>query len=798
MAPAREVAVQVTGLGVTANDRRILHNVSFTVLRGELVVIVGENGAGKSTMASALAGVLKPSAGTIDVGPSSAKGTRKSTVAAVWQEPALCDDMTAEENLFLGREIGGFFLRRGRMRRSAESALDSAGFPAADLSRRVGDLSGGRRQALALATAIMSEPEILILDEPTSALGLVEQERFEQLLLRLRSAGTTIILISHRVEQVVALADRVLALRHGRLVADATTVELTTDDIVSLMSGLESGVSARRHLVQLSDLVDQLSDVEPSAALPLIISAIANTFTQQQFCVHLVAPNSPDTLSMAASIGMPHARRAALQSIPIAGDLSIALSYRTGGNQVTDSLPAGTSSAGTDGAHPTSMWSVPIMGSAGAVLGVITGLADVPGRPQPDQLAMVSLYAGLAATSIERERLLRDVTRNNRMLASLRRIIDTLSEVADPAKSFAAALVRLGSELAAERVVVARISADGEVHPLPEGYPASPIHAPDLELPMTSLVPPADSRDALGEVYPVGSRVLAVQTLVAGERMLFAAQWPPNADYSEAADLVRNAAWSLSLSLQRELSQQVLAEAEALSRTSALQREFVHRLSHELRTPLTAIIGYASSLNQTDITWEASAQRRFIDVISAESARMHRLVKDLLDSSTLAAGGLPIVPDWADLSLIVEAASSAVDDSGMTVSLALRPTPPVWADHDRIEQVLINVLDNSIRHGANRVWVRSESAVIDGSPAVRIVIEDDGPGIGSARGHDLFEPYVNGSTPRPGLGLGLAIAKGIVDAHHGTIEFLSCDGGASVAVTLPVEFDAHDPALIRE
>ena len=197
----------------------------------------------------------------------------------VWQDLALCDNLSVTANLFLGRELGWAFLARRRMQAEVGAMLDRVGLAVGDLRRRVGDLSGGERQAVAIARALMSRPRVLVLDEPTSALGVNETSRVERLL---RASGVAVLLVSHRVDQVFAHADRVVALRHGRLVGDVSTVEAHADDVLALMSGMNVDSVARRHLARLSSLVDQLAEVEPSASLPMIVSAMSTVFGQQQ------------------------------------------------------------------------------------------------------------------------------------------------------------------------------------------------------------------------------------------------------------------------------------------------------------------------------------------------------------------------------------------------------------------------------------------------------------------------------------------------------------------------------------
>jgi len=211
-------------------------------------------------------------------------------------------------------------------------------------------------------------------------------------------------------------------------------------------------------------------------------------------------------------------------------------------------------------------------------------------------------------------------------------------------------------------------------------------------------------------------------------------------------------------------------------------------MNHELRTPLTAIQGYASTLRQTDVAWDPASQQRFLESIASESARMGRLVGDLLDFSAIDSGALRLVPDWCDLELVIDAARRCVGLPPERVTLSGdRALPPVWADHDRLEQVFVNLLGNAVAHadGFTCVSVDTRHDAIAGVVVVRVA--DDGPGIPADLRDRVFLPHERGAAAGPGVGLGLAIARGIVEAHGGTISLAPADHGAAVAVVLPVE-----------
>jgi signal transduction histidine kinase len=258
---------------------------------------------------------------------------------------------------------------------------------------------------------------------------------------------------------------------------------------------------------------------------------------------------------------------------------------------------------------------------------------------------------------------------------------------------------------------------------------------------------------------------------------------------NDALDLLDDAARSLQLALEREVLEQANAEAASLRRSQRLQRDFLSRLNHELRTPLTAIQGYASTLRQQDVSWDTSSQERFLDSIASESARMGRLVGDLLDFSAIDSGTLRLVPDWCDLGLVLEAARRCVSEAPVSlIHLGDHSAlPPIWGDHDRLEQVFVNLLDNAVRHVPDLTCVRVVAVLDPSADTVTVRIADDGAGIPPDIAARVFLPHERGMTTAPGAGLGLAIARGIVDAHRGTIRLEPVPVGTSVAVTLPVE-----------
>jgi signal transduction histidine kinase len=276
------------------------------------------------------------------------------------------------------------------------------------------------------------------------------------------------------------------------------------------------------------------------------------------------------------------------------------------------------------------------------------------------------------------------------------------------------------------------------------------------------------------------------------------ARWSERAVTREETALIEDAAHSLRLALEREEAALAHQEAAALRRSREFQRDFLSRLSHELRTPLTAIRGYASSLMAPDVRWDAESQRRFLDTIATESARLGRLVEDLLDFSAIESGVMRLTRDWCDLALVADAAVSCLPpDQAPAVDVRCSDRlPPVYADHDRLEQVLLNLLSNAIRHNPSGTRVRLTAAP---SPrdAVEICVSDDGLGLPTELSDAPFESTRGHRSGSAGAGLGLSITRGIVEAHGGTIELVATEPGTSFRIRLPIEpSDIEPPAAL--
>lgn len=228
--------------GVTALD-----DVSMELQAARVTALVGDNGAGKSTLVKCIAGAHTPDSGTLEMEghavvlrhPSQA---RSLGIEAVFQELALADHLDVVANIFLGREVRRRFgpialLDNRAMRARAKEIIDGFSINIPSLRANVRNLSGGQRQGVAIGRAVGWGTKLIIMDEPTAALGVRETARIEQLIRSLGDRGLAVLLISHNLEQVFNVSDVIYVLRRGRLVARRETADCTPSEIVGLITG---------------------------------------------------------------------------------------------------------------------------------------------------------------------------------------------------------------------------------------------------------------------------------------------------------------------------------------------------------------------------------------------------------------------------------------------------------------------------------------------------------------------------------------------------------------------------------
>jgi len=224
-----------------------VRDVSLHVMPGEVVALAGDNGAGKSTVIKMISGVYKPDGGEVRylgerVDQLTPREIRDRGIETIYQDLALADNLDAGTNLFLGREklkhfLGLPFLDRKTMRSEAAKALKNLGIVVRDLDAPVRTLSGGQRQALAIGRAVYWQARLLIMDEPTAALGVPEQREVLALIHRLKESGVGIIFISHNLHDIFAVSDRIVVLERGRKAGERLASETDGDEVVKLMMG---------------------------------------------------------------------------------------------------------------------------------------------------------------------------------------------------------------------------------------------------------------------------------------------------------------------------------------------------------------------------------------------------------------------------------------------------------------------------------------------------------------------------------------------------------------------------------
>jgi simple sugar transport system ATP-binding protein len=234
--------------GVTKHFGQVLalDSADFAVYPGEIVALIGDNGAGKSTLVKTLSGTIRPDSGQILVSGSavhfsSPLDARRYGIETVYQDLALAPDLDAAANLHLGRELYLIpFLKvldRRTMRQRAAAAFGELGIQLPDVGAPVASLSGGQRQSVAVARAVAFASQVIFMDEPTAALGVVQRGRVLDTMRRVRERGISIVLISHNMPEVLAVADRVEVLRLGRRVARYRAADTSVEELVGAMTG---------------------------------------------------------------------------------------------------------------------------------------------------------------------------------------------------------------------------------------------------------------------------------------------------------------------------------------------------------------------------------------------------------------------------------------------------------------------------------------------------------------------------------------------------------------------------------
>jgi D-xylose transport system ATP-binding protein len=261
MSPGQPL-LQLEGISKHFGPVHALDRVDFAVSAGEVVGLVGDNGAGKSTLVKTIAGINSPDGGKIvfegqEVSINKPQDATNLGIATVYQDLALCDNLDVVANLFLGSEerLGGpgvvtRQLDEVDMENRAADLLSNLAVTIPSLRSEVGTLSGGQRQQVAVARSLLGEPKVVMLDEPTAALGVPQTKQVLALIKRLRERDLGVVVISHNLADVFEVCDRIFVLRLGRSAGDFTATDVTEEHVVAAITGLGNNAGTRAEVAE--------------------------------------------------------------------------------------------------------------------------------------------------------------------------------------------------------------------------------------------------------------------------------------------------------------------------------------------------------------------------------------------------------------------------------------------------------------------------------------------------------------------------------------------------------------------
>lgn len=240
--------IQMRGIQKSFGNLHVLSGVDLTLHKGEALGLVGDNGAGKSTLMKILSGAYVPTGGTISVDGqpvniSSPRDAKNLKIETVYQDLSLCDTLDVARNIFLGREptyMGGVIDNK-RLHKQAQIELNRLGISIPSTYLPVQNLSGGQRQAIAIARAVTFEPKVLIMDEPTAALGVKEVNMVLDLINRIKNNGVSVILITHRLQDLFEVCDRLMVLYEGKCIDDRPIAKFTLETLIQSIMGKPEG-----------------------------------------------------------------------------------------------------------------------------------------------------------------------------------------------------------------------------------------------------------------------------------------------------------------------------------------------------------------------------------------------------------------------------------------------------------------------------------------------------------------------------------------------------------------------------
>jgi D-xylose transport system ATP-binding protein len=246
----RQPVLSLRGISKNFGAVSALTDIELDVHAGEVVALVGDNGAGKSTLVKILAGVHQPTTGTVlfqgrQVDLSSPSVALDLGIATVFQDLALCENLDVVANIFLGKEVNPFQLDEVAMEIRAWKLLNELSARIPSVREPVASLSGGQRQTVAIARSLLLDPKLIMLDEPTAALGVAQTAEVLDLIERVRERGLGVIMISHNMEDVRAVADRIVVLRLGRN-NGVYPPDASNEQLVSAITGASNNSVSRR------------------------------------------------------------------------------------------------------------------------------------------------------------------------------------------------------------------------------------------------------------------------------------------------------------------------------------------------------------------------------------------------------------------------------------------------------------------------------------------------------------------------------------------------------------------------
>jgi D-xylose transport system ATP-binding protein len=250
-AQAPTAILSLRGVSKAFGAVNALTEIDLDVEAGEVVAIVGDNGAGKSTLVKVLAGVHQADTGSISFNGREVQIHDPSAaihlgIATVFQDLALCENLNVVENLFLGREMGPWRLNEVTMEVRSWELLQQLSAKIPTVRVPIASLSGGQRQTVAIARSLLGDPRVIILDEPTAALGVAQTAEVLDMIERLRERGLGVIMISHNMEDVRAVADRIVVLRLGRNNGEFDARTVSSAELVAAITGATDNVVTRR------------------------------------------------------------------------------------------------------------------------------------------------------------------------------------------------------------------------------------------------------------------------------------------------------------------------------------------------------------------------------------------------------------------------------------------------------------------------------------------------------------------------------------------------------------------------